>query len=108
MLQALRQRRCVEDAHEDPWKTRAKIWVDAEVGSEACQVRSQAEAQNGSWIETHFENSVTQISKADHSRTLFQITCARDRPADLVSQSNRPKEISGASNTKQPSAWASI
>ena len=59
MLQALRERRCVEDA----WKTRAKIWVDAEVGSEACQVRNQAEAQNGNWIETHFENSATQTSK---------------------------------------------
>ena len=69
MLQALRERIRVEDAHENAWKTRAKIWVDAEVGSEACQVRNQAEAQNGSWIETHFENSVTQISKADHSRT---------------------------------------
>ena len=32
MLQALRERRLVEDAHE--------------VGSEACQVRNQAEAQN--------------------------------------------------------------
>ena len=69
MLQALWERRCVEDAHENAWKTRAKIWVDAEVGSEACQVRNQAEAQNGSWIEIHFENSVTQISKADYSRT---------------------------------------
>ena len=69
MLQALRERMRVEDAHENAWKTRAKIWVDAEVGSEACQVRNQAEAQNGSWIEIHFENSVTQISKADYSRT---------------------------------------
>ena len=47
MLQALRERRYVEDAHEDAGKIRAKIWVDAEVGSEACQVRHQAEAQNG-------------------------------------------------------------
>ena len=47
MLQALRERRCVEDAHENACKTRAEIWVDAEVGSEACQVRNQAEAQNG-------------------------------------------------------------
>ena len=69
MLQTLRERRCVEDAHENAWKTRVKIWVDAEVGSEACQVRNQAEAQNGNWIETHFENSATQTSKTDHSRT---------------------------------------
>ena len=40
MLQALRERRCVDDTHE------AKIWVDAKVGSEACQVRNQAEAKN--------------------------------------------------------------
>ena len=69
MLQTLRERRCVEDAHGNAWKTRAKIWVDAEVGSEACRVRDQAEAQNDNWIETHFENSVTQISKANHLRT---------------------------------------
>ena len=69
MLQALRERKCVEDAHENAWKTRAKIWVDAEVGSEACQVRNQAEAQNGNRIETHFENLATQTSKTDHSRT---------------------------------------
>ena len=47
MLQALRERRCVEDAHETHENKGAKIWVDAEVGSEACQVRNQAEAQNG-------------------------------------------------------------
>ena len=48
MLQALRERMRVEDAHENALKTRTKIWVDAEVGSEACQVRNQAEAQNSS------------------------------------------------------------
>ena len=53
MLQALRERSCVEDAREDAWKFRTKIWVDAEVGSEACQVRKEAKAQNGGWTETH-------------------------------------------------------
>ena len=45
MLQTLRERRCDEEAHENAWKTRDKIWVDAEVASEACQIRNQAEAQ---------------------------------------------------------------
>ena len=61
MLRALRERMRIEDAHENPWKTRANIWVDAEVGSEACQVRNQAEAQNGSSTETHFENEIVEI-----------------------------------------------
>ena len=67
MLQALREWRCVEDAQENAWKTRAKIWVDAQVGSEACLVRNQTEAENGNWIEIHFENSATQTWKADHT-----------------------------------------
>ena len=46
MLQALRERKYVEDAHEDAEKIRAKIWVDVEVGIEACQFRNQAETQN--------------------------------------------------------------
>ena len=29
------------------YKSRVQIWIDAEVGSEACQVRNRAEAQNG-------------------------------------------------------------
>ena len=89
MLQALRERRCVEDAQENAWKTRAKIWVDAQVGSEACLVRNQAEAENGNWIEIHFENSATQTWKTDHSRTYccFKSRAPHDRPADLVSRS---------------------
>ena len=91
MLQALRERRCVEDAQENAWKTRAKIWVDAQVGSEACLVRNQAEAENGNWIEIHFENSATQTWKTDHSRTYccFKSRAPHDRPADLVSRSKR-------------------
>ena len=85
MLQALRERRCVEDAQDNAWKTRAKTWVDAEVGSEACLVRNQAKAQNDNWIETHFENSATQTSKTDHSR----IYCCFKSRAPLVSRSNR-------------------
>ena len=91
MLQTLRERRCVEDVHENSWKTRAKIWVDAEVASEACQVRNQAEAQNGNWIETHFENSATQTSKTDHSRTYC---CFKSRAPTTAPQ--RPRK------SKQP------
>ena len=87
MLQALRERRCVEDAQENAWKTRAKIWVDAQV----CLARNQAEAENGNWIEIHFENSATQTWKTDHSRTYccFKSRAPHDRPADLISRSKR-------------------
>ena len=91
MLQSLRERRCVKDAQENAWKPRAKLWVDAQVGSEACLVRNQAEAENGNWIEMHFENSATQTWKTEHPRTYccFKSRAPHDRLADFVSRSKR-------------------
>ena len=88
MLQTLRERRCVEDAHENAWKTRAKIWVDAEVGSEACQVRKEAKAQFGSWTETHCESPATETPETDSSRPDY---CSKSCPSavDLAGRNNR-------------------
>ena len=74
MLQALRERWFIEDA----WKTRAKIWVDAEVGSEACQVRKEAKAQNGGWTETHWESPATETPETDSSRPDY---CSKSCPS---------------------------
>ena len=64
--------------------------VDAEVGSKACQVRKQAEAQNSklNWnplwkpCNWNFENQPFA------NRLLLQIPSARDRPANLVGRNN--------------------
>ena len=91
MLQALRERRCVEDAHENAWKKGAKIWVDAEVGSEACQVRNQAEAQNGNLIETILKTRQLKLRKPTIREPTVVSNPVRPRPPrrDLVSRSNR-------------------
>ena len=72
-------------------KTWAKVWVDAEVGSKACQVQEHAEAQNGNCIETHcmgkpgnwnFENQPLACP------LLLQIPPASDCLAKLVGRNN--------------------
>ena len=39
------------------------------LGSKECEVQKQADAKNGHWIETHFENPVTETSKTTRPLT---------------------------------------